>query len=50
MNSVAGHFGFKKTFARISKHFVWPRVWLDVKEFVRSCAGCQRVARNLNAP
>ena len=24
-------------------------MWLDVKEFVRSCAGCQRAARNNNA-
>ena len=46
---VAGHFGFKKTFARISRHFLWPRMWGQVKEFVRSCAGCQRAARNSNA-
>ena len=25
-NPVAGHFGYKKTYARISKHFIWPRV------------------------
>ena len=48
-NLVAGHFGFKKTFARISRHFLWPRMWGDVKNFVRSCAGCQRAARNNNA-
>ena len=46
---VAGHFGCKKTYAKISKHFIWPRVWKDVKAFVKMCAGCQRAARNTNA-
>ena len=46
---VAGHFRCKKTYAKISKHFIWPRVWKDVKAFVKMCAGCQRVARNTNA-
>ena len=45
-NLVAGHFGFKKTFARISRHFLWPRMWVQVKEFVRCCEGCQKAARN----
>ena len=44
----AGHFGVKKTFA-CSLHFLWPRMWGDVKQFVRSCAGCQRAARNSNS-
>ena len=48
-NLVAGHFGYKKTFARIRRHFLWPRMWVDVKTFVRSCASCQRAARNDNA-
>ena len=48
-NPVAGHFGYKRTYARISLHFIWPRVWLDVKSFVKSCGGCQHAARNTNA-
>ena len=48
-NLTSGHFGFKKTFARISRHFLWPKMWGEVKAFVRSCAGCQRAARNDNA-
>ena len=48
-NPMAGHCGYKKTYARISQHFICPRVWLDVKWFVRSCGGCQRAARNTNA-
>ena len=45
-NVNAGHFGFKKTFARISSYFLWPRMWGKIKQFVRSCAGCQKAARN----
>ena len=48
-HATAGHFGFKKTFSRISLHFLWPRMWGQVKQFVRSCAGCQRAARNANS-
>ena len=48
-NLAAGHFGIKKTFGRISRHFLWPRMWVEVKNFVRTCAGCQRAARNDNS-
>ena len=48
-HATAGHFGFKKSFARISLHFLWPRMWAQVKQFVRLCAGCQRAARNSNS-
>ena len=37
-NRVAGH-------ARLSLHFIWPKVWVDVKSFITSCGGCQRAAR-----
>ena len=45
----AGHFGVKKTFARLNLHFLWPRMWRDVKQYIRSCAGCQRASRNTNS-
>ena len=48
-NVVAGHFGVKKTFGRISCKFLWPRMWSEVKAFVRTCSGCQRAARKDNA-
>ena len=44
-NCVAGHFGVKKTFSRISSKFLWPRMWSEVKDYVRTCAGCQRASR-----
>ena len=46
---VSGHFGVKKTYAKLSGHFIWPRMWVEVKDYVRTCAGCQRAARNTNA-
>ena len=42
---LAGHFGRKKTFTRLSSKFLWPRMWIEVKEFVRGCSGCQRAGR-----
>ena len=41
----AGHFGRKKTFSRLSARFLWPRMWLEVKGYVRSCKGCQLASR-----
>ena len=46
---VSGHFGVKKTYAKLSSHFIWPRMWVEVKAYVRSCGGCQRASRNTNA-
>ena len=48
-NLTAGHFGVKKTFARLSRHFLWPKMWGQVKGYVRTCAGCQKGARLVNA-
>ena len=46
---VSGHFGVKKTYAKLAGHFIWPRMWVEVKDFVRTCGGCQRASRNSNA-
>ena len=48
-NLAAGHFGFKKTFARVSRHFLWPKIWGQVRDFVRTYVGCQKAARKDNA-
>ena len=42
---VAGHFGYKKTLARIARYFMWPGIWKDVRAFVKTCGGCQRAAK-----
>ena len=44
-NITAGHFGVKKTFARVNRHFLWPKMWGQVKNYVRTCAGCQKNGR-----
>ena len=33
-NLLAGHFGVKKTYAKIARTFVWPRMWVEVQSFV----------------
>ena len=44
-SSIAGHFGVKKTHAKIARHFVWPGLWTQVKAYVRTCKGCQLAAK-----
>ena len=44
-SSIAGHFGVKKTHAQISRHFMWPGLYSQVKAYVRSCKGCQLAAK-----
>ena len=44
-SSMAGHFGVKKTHAKISRHFIWPGLWSEVKQYVKTCNGCQLAAR-----
>ena len=39
---MAGHFGRKKTFSRLQAKFSWPRMWVEVKQFVTSCSLCQK--------
>ena len=46
---TAGHFGVKKTHSRICRHFVWPKLWSQVKGYVRTCEGCQMAARQNKA-
>ena len=45
-SSMSGHFGIKKTTARICKHFTWPRISSDVKTRCTTCPQCQMAARN----
>ena len=42
---LAGHYGFKKTYGRISARFLWPKMWLEIMKYVRTCAGCQEASR-----
>jgi transposase InsO family protein len=39
---VGGHSGYPVTYARLKKHFAWPRMRADVQAYVRSCSVCQQ--------
>ena len=46
---ASGHFGVKKSYAKLASHFTWPKMYIETKELVRTCPGCQRAAKNMNA-
>lgn len=37
----SGHFGVRKTYLNILKHFFWPRVKRDVAVYIKTCQVCQ---------
>ena len=41
---TGGHFGRKKTQAKIRHHFTWPGVTTDVQQFCQTCPECQKAA------
>lgn len=41
---LAGHFGIRKTQAKVMGHFYWPRLHQDVVSFCRSCH-CQLIGK-----
>ena len=38
---LAAHFGQRKTYWRISQHFYWKGMTVDIKNYVRTCRECQ---------
>lgn len=47
---TAGHFGFFKTFCRISEDYTWPKMRKQISKFVRSCEICQSQKSPNHAP
>lgn len=41
---MAGHFGRKKTTARLRTRFLWPKMSYDIKDLCKTCPTCQRTA------
>lgn len=39
---MSAHQGIDKTFERIRKDYFWPRMFLDITEYVNSCPTCQK--------
>jgi transposase InsO family protein len=40
--ATSGHYGEKKTVAKLRRHFFWPNLLSDVRKYCRSCAVCQK--------
>lgn len=38
---IAGHPGFQKTYMAVKRHYYWPGMKKDVKEYVERCLKCQ---------
>lgn len=39
---TAGHLGTRKTIARITSNYYWPRMFQDIRRYIRQCESCQK--------
>ena len=46
LSFYAGHFGVRKTYARLAARYWWPRMRDDVKAFAKKCALCLAYSRD----
>jgi hypothetical protein len=44
------HSGAHRSYYRLSETYYWPKMYKDVKEFIRSCDICQKVKAKRHAP
>ena len=47
---TSGHFGEQKTWDRLSQHWSWKGAREDVKEYIRTCASCQKIKAATHKP
>lgn len=47
---TAGHLGREKTIRRVTEQYYWPRMYLDVEAYVRSCLVCQQCKAEQKLP
>jgi len=47
---VGGHFGVQRTVSSLGRRFFWPRLYQDVKQYVRGCASCHRAKASNQKP
>ena len=45
-----GHLGIAKTKSRLEKHFYWPTITKNVRQYVLSCDICQRLGKGSKLP
>ena len=41
-NTLSGHFGMRRTYERIHRHFFWPDMMRAIENYVRGCYACNR--------
>ncbi|XP_039531236.1 uncharacterized protein LOC120481582 [Pimephales promelas] len=44
-DKFAGHFGVRKTYDRILRHFFWPKLKKDVSQYIKTCHTCQLIGK-----
>ncbi|WVZ53351.1 hypothetical protein U9M48_004311 [Paspalum notatum var. saurae] len=49
-SALGGHSGIQATYHRVSQHFTWPKLKLDVENFVKQCLICQQAKHSLTHP
>ena len=49
-SQFGGHFGAKRTLARLVGKYYWPTMAREVSEYVRQCPNCQMQKREANKP
>ena len=42
-DTLAGHFGFRRTFETMNKKYYWDSMYLDTRNFIKACIDCQQV-------
>ena len=49
-STVGGHFGTQRTYSTIVKRFFWPRMFQEVKRYVKGCGTCARTKPSNQKP
>ncbi|CAM1331653.1 Uncharacterised protein r2_g4057 [Pycnogonum litorale] len=44
---LSGHFSIKKTQERVLKHFYWPSIFRDIRDYCKTCHVCKVTSRNI---
>ena len=49
---IGGHQGVNRTFKRIKQRYQWPKMYRDIKKFIRNCETCQKtkISKKTKAP
>ena len=38
----AGHFGFRRTYGKLIERYWWPKMKMDIREYIHQCSKCQQ--------